>query len=135
MSPWSSRRMLWIVPLDTPMGRGNILAGDTPIFFQVSSNSGNNVSCPFGFPCRLESTGCQWFHHLCPHIDIVNCPGLVPISRIDGLFMSAALFVLLACNKVLHFCHSSSSGRGGINRLSTVWSACTKLGLRGKQLS
>jgi hypothetical protein len=37
-----------------------------------------------------------------------------------------------AGNKVLHFFHGS--GWGGINRLSTIWSAGAQLGLREKQL-
>jgi hypothetical protein len=69
------------------------------------------------------------------HNDIVyrgHPSGHVPKSRFDVFFISAGLFLLLAkaCNKVFHFCQSGSSGRGGFNRLSTVWSVGAQLDLR-----
>ncbi len=74
------------------------------------------------------------------HNNLVNLghpPGLVPISSFDGLLYFSSAFSApgKAINKVLHFFHSGCTGWGGINRLSTVWSASAQLGLREKQLS
>jgi hypothetical protein len=44
------------------MDRGDILAGDTPVFLHIGSNGVSFL----GFPWRGDGADCQWFRQLSP---------------------------------------------------------------------
>jgi hypothetical protein len=46
-----------LCPIGHPIGRGDILAGDTLVFLHIGSNSGNNVTSHLGFPWCIDGAG------------------------------------------------------------------------------
>ncbi len=112
--------MLRFVPLDTPIGKGDILAGDRPVLFILAATAATIAGVflvYLGIEMALDVSGFASFHL---HNDKVNrCqpPGLILISSVDGLFYFGSTFSALGktCNKILHFFHSGGRGSGGTN--------------------
>ncbi len=90
LSPWSSQKMLCFVPLDTPIGEGDILSGDRPIFLLVGS-----MLVFLGTEMALGVSGLASFHIHNGKVNWGQPSGLIPISSTDGLFYFGSTFSAL----------------------------------------
>ncbi len=131
MSPWSSQKMLCLVPLDTPIGKGDILSGDRPVFLLVGS-----MLVFLGTEMALGVSGLASFYSHNGKVNWGQPSGLIPISSTDGLFYFGSTFSALgeSRNKILHLFYSCGKGTGSTNWWLTIWSGGAQLGLREKQL-
>jgi hypothetical protein len=51
MSPGLFSEDVVLCPIGHPIGKGDILADDTPVFYHIGGKSVDNVSSPLDFPC------------------------------------------------------------------------------------